>query len=161
MSYRAVRMHAVYQWPSLEISHAAFGIGFAECSAQLKPLAKTQHSVADGSSSTTRFAISFSCPWSPRPRRRRRGLAARRALAGRYGGILEGWIHRGKCFIGDAGCRRVQVATRKLKPPRLSLIILAHQDHSPGLSMMSNISQGYMTDILETIQTKTLNSGYL
>ena len=66
----------------------------------------------------------FFLPWAragARVRARRRTW--RRDLAGRYrdGGILEGWIHRGRCFIGYDGCRRVQVATRKLKPPRLSL----------------------------------------
>ena len=37
-------------------------------------------------------------------------------LAGRYGVNPQG-----RCFIVDAGCRRVQAVTRKLKPPRLSL----------------------------------------
>ena len=44
----------------------------ASIAQQLNPPAKIQHSVADGSSSTTRFTISFSCPWSPRPRPRPR-----------------------------------------------------------------------------------------
>ena len=71
---------------------------------QLNPPAKSQHSVADVSSSTTRFTISFSCPWSPRPRPRPRPRRRRRGLAGRNGVNPQGqvlhrrrWVQEGPC----------------------------------------------------------------
>ena len=59
----ALRIPAAYQWPSLgprDIS-CCFRNRLTECSQQWNPPAKFQHSAADGSSSKTRFTVSF--PW--------------------------------------------------------------------------------------------------
>ena len=107
ISYRAVRIHAVHQWPSPGISHAAFGIGSADCSPQLNPPAKIQHSVADGSSSTTQFTTSFSCPWGQRlhqPSRQAAKVASHARMGGSWTGESTG-AGASSATLGTGGSR--------------------------------------------------------
>ena len=57
----SVRYHFSKRYPGITETCSA------ECSQQLNPPAKFQHSAADGSSSTIRFTNSISSPWGPHP----------------------------------------------------------------------------------------------
>ena len=111
---------------------------------QLNPPAKSQHSVADHSSSTTRFTISFSCPWSPRPRPRPRPRRRRRGLAGRNGVNPQGqvlhrrrWVQEGPCC--DAEIEAASAFTESESGSLPDSVSRPVRRHEPGSLPMSRL----------------------